>query len=415
MTNDDYYKYGYDAEGHTVQAMTEGSATVATYVYNALNQRVQAVVGSMATDYVFNAAGQRVSEWNGTTFAQLKGKYYWGGRPVAYYANGATHFEHQNWLGTERMRTTYNGGVEGSYISLPFGDGYAASGTDGDANHYAQLDHDSETNTDHAQFRQYSNTQGRLLSPDPYSGSYDASNPQSMNRYAYALNNPLSNIDPSGHDSCMELDGATIDYCTDGGIDCNPEDPATCYQTDPSGPPIDPSGLEVPLELAALPSTTPPNVVFAPNQLSFITDGNTVTNTTTGQTVPASVGQWQLDPPATGQIVQQVTITDPSGNQIIPIYWEKWDVTVNSQGYATYAPTNTDTFANAPSGSTFTTSAAFYPGLQVPTQGDGAFITPNPATGGGQLPSTTVNPNLPNPSLPTTNSSLPVNRTWTAQ
>jgi hypothetical protein len=104
------WNVAYDAEGHTVQAKTEGSATVATYVYNALNQRVQAVVGSTATDYVFNAAGQRVSEWNGTTFAQLKGKYYWGGRPVAYYANSATHFEHQNWLGTERMRTTYNAG-----------------------------------------------------------------------------------------------------------------------------------------------------------------------------------------------------------------------------------------------------------------------------------------------------------------
>jgi hypothetical protein len=117
------WNVAYDAEGHTVQAMTEGGATVATYVYNALNQRVQsAVAGSTTTDYVFNAAGQRVSEWNGTTFAQLKGKYYWGATPVAYYANGATHFEHQNWLGTERMRTTYNASVEGTFTSLPFGD-----------------------------------------------------------------------------------------------------------------------------------------------------------------------------------------------------------------------------------------------------------------------------------------------------
>jgi RHS repeat-associated protein len=68
------------------------------------------------------------------------------------------------------------------------------------------LDHDSESGTDHAQFRQYGNTQGRFMSPDPYDGSYDASNPQSFNRYAYALNSPLSYVDPSGLCSTQEYD-----------------------------------------------------------------------------------------------------------------------------------------------------------------------------------------------------------------
>lgn len=76
-----------------------------------------------------------LSEWKGTT--QFQGKYYWGVRPVAYYSGGATHFEHQDWLGTERMRTTYNGGVESAYISQPWGDGQASTGSDGNANHYS--------------------------------------------------------------------------------------------------------------------------------------------------------------------------------------------------------------------------------------------------------------------------------------
>jgi RHS repeat-associated protein len=96
--------------------------------------------------------------------------------------------------------------VEGTYTSLPYGDNSAASGTDTDANHYAMLDHDSESGTDHAQFRQYGNTQGRFMSPDPYDGSYDPSNPQSFNRYAYALNSPLSYVDPSGLCSTQEYD-----------------------------------------------------------------------------------------------------------------------------------------------------------------------------------------------------------------
>ena len=80
----------------------------------------------------------------------------------------------------------------------------------------AMLDYDSESNTDHAQFRQYSSTEGRFLSPDPYGGSYDPANPQSFNRYEYAMDNPLSNIDPSGLD-CQ--DGW---YSADEEGDCFP-------------------------------------------------------------------------------------------------------------------------------------------------------------------------------------------------
>jgi RHS repeat-associated protein len=193
------------------------SGQTATYTYDALNRRVRSAANGTTTEYVFNAGGQRVSEWNATTRAQLKGKYYWGSKPVAYYSGGATHFEHQDWLGTERMRTTYNGGVEGSYSSLPWGDGQSSTGADTDAAHYAQLDHDTEANTDHADYRQYSNAQGRWLSPDPYDGSYNGSNPQSMNRYVYAMNNPLSYVDPSGLNVCVpDTDDGAQGYETNG-------------------------------------------------------------------------------------------------------------------------------------------------------------------------------------------------------
>jgi len=136
---------------------------------------------------------------------------------VAFYVpSSSTSFQHQDWLGTERLRTTYNGGVEGTYTSLPFGDAQTtvAPGTDLDPYHYASLDYDSETSTDHAQFRQYNSTQGHWMSPDPYSGSYDFSNPQSMNRYVYALSNPLSAVDPSGLNFCVPGGrGSTSQYC----------------------------------------------------------------------------------------------------------------------------------------------------------------------------------------------------------
>jgi len=63
---------------------------------------------------------------------------------------------------------------------------------------FASLERDGESGLDHATFRQYSSTMGRWLSPDPYTGSYDFTNPQSFNRYSYVGNRPLSFADPLG-------------------------------------------------------------------------------------------------------------------------------------------------------------------------------------------------------------------------
>ncbi len=89
-------------------------------------------------------------------------------------------------------------GPPATFTSLPWGDVQASTGSDTDAYHYAMLDYDSETNTDHAQFRQFANTAGSWMSPDPYFGSYDFATPQSFNRYSYTMNNPLSMTDPMG-------------------------------------------------------------------------------------------------------------------------------------------------------------------------------------------------------------------------
>lgn len=112
--------------------------------------------------------------------------------------------------------------MEGTYTSLPFGDALTTvSGTDLDPYHYAGLDHDYSSDTDHAELRQYANVAGRWMSPDPYSGSYDFTYPQSLNRYAYVLNSPLSAIDPLGL-LCYNMGGwwsVTTAYGSTGGSD----------------------------------------------------------------------------------------------------------------------------------------------------------------------------------------------------
>lgn len=51
--------------------------------------------------------------------------------------------------------------------------------------------------------RYYDATIGRFISPDTIIPNF--ANPQDLNRYTYCSNNPLTNIDPSGHDDYMIL------------------------------------------------------------------------------------------------------------------------------------------------------------------------------------------------------------------
>lgn len=57
---------------------------------------------------------------------------------------------------------------------------------------------------------------GRWMSPDPYNGSIDPSNPQSFNRYSYVGNNPLGFTDPSGAVPCpaVPIPGEEIFFAT---------------------------------------------------------------------------------------------------------------------------------------------------------------------------------------------------------
>lgn len=204
---DGSHTYGYDGENNLISV--DGGSTAA-FGYNAMNERVKATTVQGTERYSFDLNGRRSTAWNSSGGLD-SAQYYAGSNPVAYWlaADGNIHFQHQDWLGTERLRTTATGSVEGQYSSLPFGDGPSSSGTDTNVGHFALLDHDLTTGSglEHADFREYGATAGRWMSPDPYDGSMHLGNPQSLNRYAYVGNNPLLFIDPSGQELTLTLLG----------------------------------------------------------------------------------------------------------------------------------------------------------------------------------------------------------------
>ncbi|MGH9540784.1 MAG: RHS repeat-associated core domain-containing protein, partial [Terriglobales bacterium] len=87
---------------------------------------------------------------------------------------------------------------------------------------------DNSTGFDYFGARYYGSALGRFLTPDPAGlAAVDPGNPQSWNRYAYALNNPVTNTDPTGllavvPQGCVgtpNADPTTGDYymCPDDG------------------------------------------------------------------------------------------------------------------------------------------------------------------------------------------------------
>jgi RHS repeat-associated protein len=193
----------------------------AGFRYNADGQRVRKTTGGTSMDYLYDLAGHKVADVD-PTGVFMRGELYAGGRHFAVYApepgpTGATFFTHSDWLGTERVRTNMTGANCESIASLPFGDGQTITGTCGDVSpmHFTGKERDTESGLDNFGARYDSSSMGRFMTPDwsdspepiPYAST---ANPQSLNLYTYAQNNPLRNRDADGH-WCFLGAGSTCD------------------------------------------------------------------------------------------------------------------------------------------------------------------------------------------------------------
>ena len=126
--------------------------------------------------------------------------YVWEGTQViAEYSNaaagaGGTSYYLADRLST-RMTTDTTGVFKGTQDHLPFGDEGGTTGTT-EKHRFTNYERDAESASDYAMNRQHQYANGRFMQPDRVAGG--ASNPQSLNRYEYSLNDPVNAADPSG-------------------------------------------------------------------------------------------------------------------------------------------------------------------------------------------------------------------------
>ena len=192
LTRDELgHTYAYDAENRLISF--DGAAG-ATYSYDGEGHRIKKIVGpNPETIYVYDAMNRLVAEY---------------GRNTASITTERRYLT-QDHLGSTRVVTDGSKVVKARYDYLPFGEeinagfggrnqvtGYS-SATDSTRQKFTQQERDFETGLDYFKARYYSSGHGRFISADSFGGKIF--NPQTLNLYAYVLNNPLKWTDPTGH------------------------------------------------------------------------------------------------------------------------------------------------------------------------------------------------------------------------
>ncbi len=198
LLNDGEYSYVYDAFNQLVKVKNaESLATVAEYFYDDQGQRIKKIVhdenGQDQTTYYVNSNFVRTVDSTGTKDTVY---YYHNGALVGELgADGKKKFYHPNILGSTDVVTDASGNVVEQIEYLPYGETIA--GEENSSRYtFTGQEKDAESELMYYNARYYSPFLKRFTQPDTVlQNIYD---PQLLNRYAYARDNPVIYTDPSG-------------------------------------------------------------------------------------------------------------------------------------------------------------------------------------------------------------------------
>ena len=193
VLTDSLHSYAWDVE----RRPTTIDTVIATY--DALGRMVEQTKSGASTEIQYSPTGFEMETMNGSSFVKAFVPMP-GGTEEVWQATGASpYYRHADWVGSSRFASTTSRTMYNDLAYAPFGEQYAQSGSTGVTDtSFAANNEDTSTNLYDAQHREYE-IYGRWPSPDPAGiAAANPMNPQSWNRYAYVLNNPLGVTDPTG-------------------------------------------------------------------------------------------------------------------------------------------------------------------------------------------------------------------------
>jgi RHS repeat-associated protein len=205
---------GYDAVGNidynadSSNPANRNNVPSITYDYD--NQITGITTGGSTVSFVYDSTGRRVQKMlNGASVATYVNRLYEiregvvykhifaGGRRIACKIGSQIYYCHPDHLGSLNIATDMNGSVRQSVACRPFGEVVVNTGTIDLPYKFTGHELDPETGLYYCGARYLDPAQGRFITPDTFVQS--PGDPQTLNRYAYARNNPLVYTDPSGH------------------------------------------------------------------------------------------------------------------------------------------------------------------------------------------------------------------------
>jgi RHS repeat-associated protein len=229
----------YDAAGN----LTGWNGAV--YNYDAFNEMTHMTSGSEEWVYLYTADDERIWSYNipanssRWALRDLDGKtlreylsnngpwsvgtdyvYRDGLLLAAETQTGQRHF-HLDHLGTPRLITRSSGYPAAYHVYYPFGEEATAFNLDTERMKFAGHERDLASlagagdDLDYVHARHQSPLTGRFLSPDWMDGA--SNRPQSWNKYAYTLDNPMNYVDPDGKTAIPFTLGLGGDAVAGGG------------------------------------------------------------------------------------------------------------------------------------------------------------------------------------------------------
>jgi len=198
--------YGYNGRGQ-LTVIQQGGATVATYAYNALDQRIGKTVGGVVQRFAYGPSGELLGEYGSTSR-----DYVWlDGLPVGVVdigtAGATVGYVHADALGTPRAVTGSAGTTlwNWQFKANPFGEMVPTSTNGFSLNlRYPGQYFDTESGLVYNHHRFYEPATGRYIQSDPVGLAAGPST------YAYVSGAPLSSVDPQGLDAVMFVNTRTV-------------------------------------------------------------------------------------------------------------------------------------------------------------------------------------------------------------
>ena len=189
LLSDGTSTYTYDAANRLTSVSNQSS--VSSYQYNGLGDRLSQTVDSVTTNYVLDLnAGltQVLSDGSNT--------YLYGAGRIGELQPAGFAYHLGDALGSVRQLADATGTVTLARSFEPFGSVLSISSIDDHTAYGFTGEWADATELMYLRARYIDSTTGRFLQADSWRG--DSRNPQTLNKYVYALNNPLRWTDPSG-------------------------------------------------------------------------------------------------------------------------------------------------------------------------------------------------------------------------